>query len=514
MILNPSNTPSRQIFVLPSGRAIKNSISLLGDDAVGFLPRIVTASDFFDNLLLFSSGKEADHITKKLLLHQAYAECDKDSKLGFEKEFLRFLSYSDFLDGFFSELNGELVEFDSIEFSDTYAEYDEHLMILRRISERYCELLGEHDLYDRKYIHHDSINDLFLSSFEEVHFYIDGYPTNTELQALRHISGTKAVKLFFYKNRFTDKLVQKLQRLDLIVPEANGFYCVNLASKEVAQIEAEPSLKPVVSAGFSERVHQAGFVFYMIDQFVSSGISPEEICVVLPDESFAATLRALDKKQNLNFAMGTPLSSTLFFAKLSAARDVICKNDVEAQQKLTALGFSDPLQEHASLESLLEKLLVNESDEMKQIIKDELYILNQSRQRHYFDDKSALWLFVSSLGSKALSHVDGGKVTVIGTLESRSTAFAAVIVVDFNEGKVPKPSDKDLFLNAKIRSGCGLPSSLDRDDLQYYYYARIFESAKVSALSYVKNERESPSEMLRFIKQEESSVGDDEAMYV
>lgn len=45
----------------------------------------------------------------------------------------------------------------------------------------------------------------------------------------------------------------------------------------------------------------------------------------------------------------------------------------------------------------------------------------------------------------SLSDVGGGKVTVMGLLESRGLCFDGVILVDFNEEFIPKRSVNELF---------------------------------------------------------------------
>ena len=51
-----------------------------------------------------------------------------------------------------------------------------------------------------------------------------------------------------------------------------------------------------------------------------------------------------------------------------------------------------------------------------------------------------------------MDDVRGGKVTVMGVLETRGVRFEAVVIVDFNEGVVPATSSKDQFLNSQVRA--------------------------------------------------------------
>jgi len=112
--------------------------------------------------------------------------------------------------------------------------------------------------------------------------------------------------------------------------------------------------------------------------------------------------------------------------------------------------------------------------------------------------KSVLHLFINRLKQRSIDDVRGGKITVMGLLESRSVAFEGVIVVDFNENFVPRKNEKDLFLSSSIRIKSGLPSTEDRESLQKLYYHNLFKRAKHVAISYVES---SDSVASRFLTQ-------------
>ena len=99
--------------------------------------------------------------------------------------------------------------------------------------------------------------------------------------------------------------------------------------------------------------------------------------------------------------------------------------------------------------------------------------------------KSIIGLFLQRLGTRTLDDVRGGKVTVMGVLETRSVEFDAVIIVDFSDSNVPKKSDKDMFLNTQIRELANLPTMNDRENLQKHYYDLLIAHSKEVALSYV-----------------------------
>jgi len=113
-----------------------------------------------------------------------------------------------------------------------------------------------------------------------------------------------------------------------------------------------------------------------------------------------------------------------------------------------------------------------------------------------YESKSALRIYLSRVKSRSIDDVCGGKITVMGLLETRGVAFDGVIVVDFNEGYVPHRSQKDLFLNTKTRRIADLPTTLERESLQKHYYWMLFQRAQKVAISCVQNTETIPSRFL------------------
>ena len=108
----------------------------------------------------------------------------------------------------------------------------------------------------------------------------------------------------------------------------------------------------------------------------------------------------------------------------------------------------------------------------------------------------ALHLFLNRLRARTIDDVRGGKITVMGVLETRMCGFDAVIVVDFNEGMVPRRSSKDMFLNSQTRLKAGLPGAHDRESLQKLYYFNLFRRAKEVAIGFVDSAESMPSRFL------------------
>jgi ATP-dependent helicase/nuclease subunit B len=466
---------------------------------------------------VYEGKKEAPKAVKELLLWQAYSECDSKGSVGFDREFLKFLSTSEFLFKFFSELNGERVSLDTLDMSDTYAQFEEHIAVLRRVGEAYKRRLDAFGYYDRAFETKIELNELFFASYEECEFYIEGIPRNDELEIFEQISHIANTTLFFAANKFTHKLLKKLRALGFDTPdELQGYFSACFDGKIVSKIADAKALPKPLFAKFGEETYQAGFVFWRVEELVASGVKPEDICVVLPDESFAGLLGSFDTKRNLNFAMGAPFTGAKYYQKLSSLFAYMSEGSTKAKSKCESyfgknspfLGLdSNKYISATEFEELLDTIDI-EDDETSQIVKDAIFELKNCFIVSELDFKSALKLLLVSLAKKSTDDVGGGKVTVMGPLEARGASFRAVIVVDFNEGKVPKPQDKDLFLNSKIRQICGLPTMFEREELQSYFYLSLFENAEFVSICFVENERQSGSRALRWLDCTPCEFGD------
>jgi ATP-dependent helicase/nuclease subunit B len=79
-------------------------------------------------------------------------------------------------------------------------------------------------------------------------------------------------------------------------------------------------------------------------------------------------------------------------------------------------------------------------------------------------------------------------IQVIGLLEARNLDFDCLILPSMNEGIFPRRSEKDMFINQKVRSIVGLPDTQGRENLYYYYYTELTKGKKEVYISYVAEE--------------------------
>ncbi|MCK4440434.1 MAG: PD-(D/E)XK nuclease family protein, partial [Sulfurovaceae bacterium] len=115
---------------------------------------------------------------------------------------------------------------------------------------------------------------------------------------------------------------------------------------------------------------------------------------------------------------------------------------------------------------------------------------------HEMPIKEWLFLWLKQLNSLTIDDIRGGKVTIMGALETRGVSFRGVVVVDFNDGIVPSIPAKDNFLNSSLRKFTNLPTKNDREALQKQIYKRVLEEAEQSVIIYSLSNNKSPASYL------------------
>ncbi len=106
--------------------------------------------------------------------------------------------------------------------------------------------------------------------------------------------------------------------------------------------------------------------------------------------------------------------------------------------------------------------------------------------------KKWLFLWLKRLSKLSIDDVRGGKITVMGALETRGVAFKGVIIIDFNDGIVPAIPAKDEFLNSSVRKLANLPTKNDREALQKQVYKRLIENGDEVVITYSTSGNKSP----------------------
>jgi len=468
--------------------------------------------EFEQRAILLENKIQIDPLQRILLLRKA-ASFDAFEDLKLDLSLVRFFTKSDALFKFFEELAGEGVSFDTLAEADAYAEFGTHLVILERLLLNYHTLLETKGLTDKAFIPSSYIlNEGFLSGYEKIEIHLEGYLSHFELALLEEISKQVALTLHYSTSKFNMKMQERFETLGIKLPN-NKHTQFSLSTKEVLEvINNDDSVDAQVYA-VEERQEQIAIAFKEIEQMVHSGISPEEIVLILPDESFKEHFTLFDKQNNLNFAMGYDYSNGRVYKSLEALYRYWQSRDDESKKLLERYGFNvetlDILFNIKKIKAgdffaVIDGIGLHESPlldgEKKEKFNERVY----EKYLHFIkvleNEEMSLteWLFLwlKSLSKVTMDDVRGGLVTVMGVLETRGVSFEGVVIVDFNEGVVPATSSKDQFLNSQVRAFANLPTKHDREALQKQYYKRLLEQAKTAVILYSTSDNKLPSKFL------------------
>jgi ATP-dependent helicase/nuclease subunit B len=433
---------STSTTILPTSRAIRSHL-LQEQTEDGFLSHYLTIGEFLQRAVRVDGYHRVDEDSRTLLLLEA-ADFKNFATLNIERNFFTFTQNASYLFRFFEELSGELVDISSLEYADTYGDYEEHIAIMQELYSRYKRLCEERKILDSIFLPQQyKLNESYLKSLGEVELYALGYLTNHEMAVLLACADLIPVTLRYSANQYNSKLTRKFEALGVAVI-ADSTQKINLKTLQVDDVTPITKEINAYVESFSQALLQVGFIKQKVYAFIEQGISPEKIVVVLPDENFAQHLRRFDEEGNFNFAMGIPLTQSIFIENLEAVMKYMENKTVENRARLIRVGeellaglYSNYRAAVNTLDfsALMEPFLEKEHDKaVIDIVREELY---------YFEKiipvlgdaplKSALHLFTNRLKTKSIDDVRGGKITVMGVLETRLVEYEGGIVVNFNE---------------------------------------------------------------------------------
>ena len=494
-------------IVLPSARAIRHE-QLAIESSTLFLPNHITMSDFISKLCIVKDFKTIDSDSRVLLLLEA-SDFNTFSKLQIQRNFFTFTKNSSYIFKFFEELAHEMYDIDTLDTSDIYGEYEEHIAILQELYKRYELLCKEKKVLDKIFLPKlYRFNDIYAKSHKNIELHVDGHLTNFELELLEKCCEFSSVNIIFNTTKFNTKMQSKFLALGIEL-DAGFKYKILLNDREIVSKDRVEKNREVTCESFSEPILQIAFVKKRVYDFIQKGYRPENIAVILPDESMASSLKAFDEKSNFNFAMGESFKTTKIYEKLNSTCQFIEQDSKENEARLQRVGDGFYMElrsiyykksNEVDILEFLQKYKDEFSDKKAvKIYEEELYSFkNILPYMKEMGVKSLLSVFLQRLAGRTLDDVRGGKITVMGVLETRSVQFDAVVIIDFSDSNVPKKSDKDMFLNTSIREMANLPTMSDRENLQKHYYEMLISRSKEVAISFIKSSESSGS---RFLKQ-------------
>ena len=513
------NILNNSLIVLPTSRAIRENLSKL-QTTNQLIKKYITIGDFLSRSVVDAENRKfIDKQLKIIYLKEAIQNIQIE-KLGFSKEFTTFLKQSEYIFRFFQELSNEYVDIETLMKYDTYAMYADHLDILKVIYKNYMEILVKYNYCDNIILPSSyKINEDYIKQFDDVTLYLEGYLSQFEFKILQDIAKIQNLTIIITLNEFNKKniLLFKEYGLDEEL-QINHTYTINVSKlKIIKKSQKQKNTQNIVISPISSQLEQIGFIKYQIAQMTHAGIDPEKIAVVIPNEKISSQLELFDEEHYFNFAMGRGISNNKIVKVVKLITKVLVDKEPKDEEKLKYLNINNEifttlfqnnwnkditevifdeilnyLFSFEKEEELLEKL------EQIKISMKILLFSNINNKQIIIKTKEFMKLFSTELNSITVDDVSGGKITVLGILETRAIDFDGIIVIDFNDQKIPKISVKDKFISSSLKQMVGLPSIEDRENLQRYYYKRIFDNAANIAICYVDDEQ---SVMSRFIVQ-------------
>jgi RecB family exonuclease len=506
-----------RLNVLSTARAVAQKVSTHLDENQ-LIEKTVTIADFFEKAVIVENRVSIDSNSRVLLLNESI-DYEEIKTFGFEKDFISFIKNSEFIFKFFDEIFAQNITLENIEMSDVYGEYSDHLELLGLIYKKYKQNLVEHNYYDRATMTEYEINHNFFENYSSIDIHLEGFLTNIEFEIVQKVAKVVDTKVHIEYNRFNKKMVSKFQEYGLDYNRV-GKYTIDMSNQKIESFKELTNSANFEVASFSNKLLQASFVFKKIYDFVEiKKYNPEKVAVILPDESFATVLEDFDTHKNLNFAMGKDFSNSIFYQKLQAIYLYFVEYNEEnikrvKEQNLEEIveSLKKSISKHNSVSVLFEifdTLKKECSDKEKEAVDTTVYKIEKFAHKlktYYLKDLLSFSLRL--FNEVKIDDVSGGKIKVIGVLESRDIEFDGVIIVSFNEGVVPKVSTKDIFLNSKIKKYANLPTKKDREELQKYYYSRLFSNSKEVAICYVDSDEYTPSRFLKELNLKETKQED------
>lgn len=487
--------------IFPTSRAIRSE-RFRQKEHNALLPTLMRVDEFESRAIILPELATVDALQRTLLLQEA-SDFDAFKSLKINRELIRFFTKSDAIFKFFEELSHEDVTFDALVEGDAYVEFTEHIEVLEQLLKNYEQLLLSKGMSDRVFVPKSyRLNRGFVERYDGFEFYLEGYLSYFELNLMQQIAEYRPFIIHMQTSKFNQKVQERFLELGIAL-ENDAMVSFDLQRKEVLRSEPNPHKINAKVLGVEERLAQIPVLLESVQEMVNDGISADEIVVILPDENFKEMLQLYDQKfHNFNFAMGVDFSTTKPYKQLDAlyghwqnfseeSHFLLKKYDI-ATEKVNEVNVSQKCRVDEFFKTLAELGLAQENKEVVESVSQ----FGRVFSSNFMSMKSWLFLWLKKLSKITLDDVRGGKVTVMGALETRGVAFRGVIVVDFNDGIVPAIPAKDNFLNSSLRKFAKLPTKNDREALQKQIYKRILEQAERSTIIYSKSNNKSPASYL------------------
>ncbi|HHD80606.1 MAG TPA: PD-(D/E)XK nuclease family protein, partial [Campylobacterales bacterium] len=491
----------KTLEIYPTSRSIRVKREQLKEHN-GFLPTLMRIDEFEQRTILIPELIMVDSLQRVLLLKEA-SKFQSFQKLKVNRDLIRFFTKSDSILKFFEELSHEEVDFYDLANGDAYVEFAEHIEILEELFENYRNLLASKGLIDRAFLPHNyQINSGFIETYDRFELFLEGYMSRFELSIIEHIAKTKEFIIHMQTSKFNQKMQDRFMDMGIEELPKDSFVSFDLHTKEIIETKAIEQHINAKVFSVEERLAQIPLLFESVQEMIEQGITPEDIVVILPDEKFKNSIRLYDSFNNFNFAMGFDYNKTKLYKQLEAIYRywqsfseesiTLLKHYNIDRDKLNSITSNQKVK----VDIFFKSMEFMDLDLNREIVYKRYLYFKTVFANHEISIKEWLFLWLKQLNSLTIDDVRGGKVTIMGALETRGVSFRGVVVVDFNDGIVPSIPAKDNFLNSSLRKFANLPTKNDREALQKQIYKRILEQADKSVIIYSLSNNKSPASYL------------------
>lgn len=503
------------LTVLPTSRAIRQfrTANLTKNS---LLPKYISIGEFFQRVVLDKNNKKVCDKNLKILFLKDAIKNSQLNKLGLSHDFSTFIKQSEYLFRFFTELANEYVQFDTLLQYDTYTHYSDHIEVLKEIYKNYCDILEQNSYVDNITLPNSFIiNQDYIEQFETINIYLEGYLSKFEQKIINEIAKINRLNITISLNEFN---LKNKNIFDCKEELSSGFeYTIDLTNQKIKKAKKlKSNTQNITISPVTSQIEQIAFIKYNISQMIQKGTDAQKIALLVPDEKFADMLELFDKENYFNFAMGRSIKNTKLVQTLKHISKLIVDYEpkdseiskfLELDMKIFETIFKQNWKKQLTIELFNEiftylfsltqnnEELYEKLETVKISLEVLLFVNNTTKQ---ITLKEFIKLLQTQVSSITLDDTHGGKITVLGILETRLVEFEGVIVCDFNDDKVPRISIKDKFISSNLKELSNLPSTTDRENLQRYYYKRVFDKAKELSICFIQNESQV---MSRFIMQ-------------
>lgn len=424
-----------ELHIYPTSRALRE-ISIGYKQQEGFIPTLMRMDEFENRVTRVEEKRLVDTLQRILFLREA-ARFERFKILNVDLDLIRFFTRSDAIFKFFEELTAEKVSFEKLREADAYAEFDQHLDILEELLANYRTLLESRGLIDRAFLPIEyRLNEGFIQNYQKIEIHLEGYLSRHEFELLERVSKKTPLWIHYTTSRFNQKMQERFESYGIELPTESEV-TVDFSTKKV--LHASPVKSKIDAAVYqiNERTEQIAFAYEQIEKLVQEGISPEKIVLILPDENFKAYFALYDRFNNLNFAMGYDYTQERGYKCLEALygywrsyekeywilleRYGVDLGKVEQAKASKHCGVGDFMDSLSHLELLDVPRDENRDKEIKyneRIYEKYLHFIHTFKGEHV-SHKEWLYLWMQALSEVTLDDVRGGKVTVMGVLETR-----------------------------------------------------------------------------------------------